>query len=297
MPHIHREKFSLRIHECDAYGHLNHVHYFHFMQQIAYSACQTIGWDRQRFLYMDMLWVIRASSIEYRKPILFGSVITVETWVATVRQSRSIRRYRFLNEQGEVCADAMSEWVLLEKDSGLPKKIGPEFIKDFYESGDMSVIANEPDTKLARFELTPRPAGAHVLAGRVDWRDLDLDWRVNNAVYVGWTEAVGIDIVDEYGWPFARQIERGFGIVARRYDIEYLLPAVPGDRIETATWVSSVRNVSAERSYLMTRVSDGAVLARAKALWVWINLADGSPIPYPDDFYQDFKKNFADGIE
>ena len=296
MPLVHKENFALRIHECDAYGHLNHVHYFHFMQQVAYTACSTNGWDRQRFQDMGMLWVIRTSNIDYRKPILFGSTITVETWVATVRQSRSIRRYLFLNEEGEVCADAMSEWILLDLDSGLPKKIGPEFIKDFYESGESSVAAGETDTKIARFELGPRAAGAHVLDCRVDWRDLDLDWRVNNAVYVDWTEACGLDILAAYGWPFTRQIERGFGIVARRYEIEYLLPAVPGDKIETVTWVSAVRRVSAERSYLITRTADNACLARAKALWAWVSLRDGSLIPLPDDFYADFKKNFSDGI-
>jgi len=296
MPFVHRENFALRIHECDAYGHLNHVHYFNFMQQLAYTACASIGWDRKRFSELGMLWVIRISGIEYRKPILFGSEITVETWIATVRQSRSIRHYRFVNREGETCADAMSEWVLLDKESGLPKKIGQEFISDFYESGDMSLAAGASAAKLPRFELGPRPVGVHVLAGRVDWRDLDLDWRVNNAVYVDWTEACGLDILDAYGWPFTRQAERGFGIVARRFEIEYALPAVPGDRIETATWVSAVRRASAERSYVITRAADGACLARAKALWAWVRLADGSIIPIPDDFYDDFKKNFADGI-
>jgi acyl-CoA thioester hydrolase len=294
MPYVYTEKFNLRIHECDAYGHLNHVHYFHFMQHIAYAACNAIGWSRQRFMDLDMLWVVRTSSIEFRKPFQFGSEITLLTWVATVKQSRSIRRYRFLNDQGEVCAEAMSEWILLDRKSAMPTRIGPEFIADFFESGDTAILEGDNIAKSLRFDLGAPPEGAYPYKTNALWRDLDVDWRVNNAVYINWTEECNFDILDAHGWSFERQVERGFGMVARNYDIEYLIPAALGDIVVVSTWITNPRRVSAERRYIITRKADGAVLARAKALWVWVSLKDGKPFPIPDDLYEDFKKNIAD---
>jgi YbgC/YbaW family acyl-CoA thioester hydrolase len=291
MPYVHTETFDLRIHECDAYGHLNHVDYFHFMQHIAHTACKAIGWSRQRFMDLDMLWVVRTSNVEFRKPLLFGSAVTLQTWVATVRQSRSIRRYRFLNEQGEVAAEAMSEWILLDRKSGMPTRIGQDFITDFYESGDMSIVEGETGERPARFDFNSPPDCAYLYPVRAEWRDLDVDRRINNAVYVNWTENSALSILEAYGWPFERQVERGFGIVARSYDIEYLVPAALGDAIEVYTWVNSARRVSAERRYCVMRKADGVCLARAKALWAWVSLKDGSLIPLPADFYADFKKN------
>ncbi|MDR2734509.1 MAG: thioesterase family protein [Spirochaetota bacterium] len=295
MPYVYTEKFALRIHECDAYGHLNHVDYFHFMQHIAHTACKAIGWSRERFMEMNMLWVVRTSHVEFRKPLLFGSEITLQTWVATVRQSRSIRRYRFLNEQGEVCAEAMSEWILLDRKTGLPARIGKEFITDFYESGDMSIVEGESNARPLRFDFDSPPDCAHLYPARAGWRDLDVDWRINNVVYVGWIGICGLDVLEAYNWPFQRQVERGFGIVARDYDIEYLSPAALGDEIGVYTWVSNVRRVSAERRYVVMRKADGVCLARARALWAWVSLKEGKLIPLPDDFYADFKKNILTG--
>ena len=288
---MYHEDFRIRLHECDAWGHLNHVQYFSLMQQTALAACSAAGWSRLRFQEEGMLWVVRRSEIAYKKEIPFDAVIRIETSITAGERSRCLREYRFLSPEGVVHAEASSEWVLLDRETKRPRPIPAEMLALL--SGGLPLAAM-PRT---RHEEGDPPSGAWSVSHRVGWRDLDMDWRVNNAVYAAWTEDCGLGILDAYGWPFPRLLENSFAIVARRYGIEYIQPAVPGDEVETATWVSAVRGVSAERSYRVIRKGDGTVLARARALWAWVSLKTGRPVPIPSEFYADFLKNFAPGVD
>jgi acyl-CoA thioesterase FadM len=42
------------------------------------------------------------------------------------------------------------------------------------------------------------------------------------------------------------------------------------------------------------RLSDGVVLARAYALWVFVDLATGKPVRVPGDFIESFRPNVAE---
>ncbi|HPN82766.1 MAG TPA: hypothetical protein PLM00_05200, partial [Spirochaetota bacterium] len=53
---MYHEDFRIRLHECDAWGHLNHDQYFSLMQQTALAACSAAGWSRLRFQEEGMLW-------------------------------------------------------------------------------------------------------------------------------------------------------------------------------------------------------------------------------------------------
>jgi acyl-CoA thioesterase FadM len=54
-----------------------------------------------------------------------------------------------------------------------------------------------------------------------------------------------------------------------------------------------VRQATVIRHYTVTRVSDGALLARARTLWVWVDLETGRPIRIPSAFLADFAPNIV----
>jgi acyl-CoA thioester hydrolase len=91
----------------------------------------------------------------------------------------------------------------------------------------------------------------------------------------------------------ARMMEAGFGIVARRYRIEYRQPAVQGDELELSTWISDAKRATVVRHYTVRKSSDGTLLARAHALWVCVDLATGRPIRIPASFVDDFAANIS----
>ena len=79
----------------------------------------------------------------------------------------------------------------------------------------------------------------------------------------------------------------------RRHDIEYGEPVGLDDELVISTWVSDPRRSMATRHYLLTRVSDGARVARFNSLYVWVGLDTNRPIRIPLDFLEDFRPNFS----
>jgi acyl-CoA thioester hydrolase len=137
----------------------------------------------------------------------------------------------------------------------------------------------EPAPRRSRFpSAPPPPPGVFRLRRLVEWRDIDPEQHVNNAVYLSYLEDCGVQVAAAHGWPMSRMQAEGFAIVARRHRIEYRQPAVLDDELELATWISDVKRATVVRHYTVTRVSDGGLLARARTLWAWVDLKMGGEL-------------------
>ena len=165
----------------------------------------------------------------------------------------------------------------------------PEMVAAFWPDGP----PEDPSPRKPFPKAPPPPPGVFKMRRRVEWREIDQAQHVNNANYMAYIEDCGVQVITAHGWSMARTLERGFGIVARRYRIEYKEPAVLDDELELATWVSDMKRATAVRHYTIKRVADGALLARAHVLWVWVNLSTGRPIRVPPDFITDFADNIV----
>ncbi len=291
MPHTFERTFRIRHYECDAYGHVNHANYLRFMQETAFDASAAVGYDMACYDELGVMWLIRQTGITYERPLRYDDEVIVKTWVADFRRVRSRRVYEMRHAvSGERIATAHTDWVLLDKHSQRPVTIPEEMMAAFFPEGLPPRASNSaafPDPPLA-------PPGVFTLQRSVEWRDLDPVQHVNNANYMTYFEECGVAAAAAYGWPITRMIAAGFGFVARDYRIEYRLPALLGDGLEIATWLSDVRRASALRHFTLTRVSDGALLVRARSLWVGVELTTGRPIRIPADFIADFGPNIAE---
>ncbi len=290
MPLVQERTFRVRHYECDAYGHVNHTNYLHYMQESALDASAAAGYDTQRYEAMQRQWLIRETDISYLRPLTYGDSVTVKTWVADFLRVRSRRMYELRHsESGEMAAQAHTDWVYLDTTTKRPATIPPEMIAAFYPEG----LPEEQPQREPYPEPPAPPPGLFTMRRRVEWRDLDLAQHVNNAVYMSYFEDCSVLDAASRGWSMARMGEAGFGIVARRYRIEYKQPAVMSDELEVATWISDVKRSSAIRHYSVSRSSDKALLARAFAVWVWIDLSTGRPIRVPESFIADFAPNIV----
>lgn len=54
-----------------------------------------------------------------------------------------------------------------------------------------------------------------------------------------------------------------------------------------------MRRASAVRHFSVRRVTDGALLARARALWAWVDPESGRPVRIPEAFIADFAENIV----
>ena len=291
MSLIHERSFKVRHYECDAYGHVNHANYVRYMQEAAFDATAAAGYDTTRYEAMDRIWLVRHTDITYLYPLTYGDSVIVKTWVVDFRRVRSRRAYELrLASSGEIVARAMTDWVFLDRQSLRPVSIPAELRQAFVpDDPPAEVPPREPFPK-----APPPPPGVFKMRLRVEWRDIDAAQHANNATYVTYLENCSVQVAASLGWPMRRMRAAGFGIIARRYRIEYLLPALQDDELELATWVSDVKRATAVRHYTIHRVADGALLARVHGLWVWVDLASGRPMRIPADFLADFAGNAVD---
>ncbi len=290
MSYVFERAFRVRHYECDAYGHVNHANYLRYMQETAFDASTAVGYDVARYRALGHFWLVRESDITFLNPLTYGDTVIVKTWVADFRRVRSRRMYAMRQAQsGQLVATAHTDWVYLNADSLQPATIPPEMRAAF-----LPADARQEKVRREKFPQPPlAPPGVFTLCKKVQWRDLDEMQHVNNAVYLAYLEDCGMGVLADGGWPMMRLIENGFGIVVRRYRIEYRQPAFMDDELALATWVSDVKRATAVRHFTITRIHDAALLLRARLLLVFVDLQTGQPIRIPPDFLADFGGNIV----
>lgn len=110
---------------------------------------------------------------------------------------------------------------------------------------------------------------------------IDRNGHVNNVQYVQWMQDVAILHSDATGCTAATEAI-GATWVARSHWVEYLRPALAGDRIIVFTWVAGIRKVRSLRRYRFVREADGEVLARGETDWAFVDATSGKPRPIPE---------------
>ena len=116
---------------------------------------------------------------------------------------------------------------------------------------------------------------------RVRAYECDILGHLNNAVCQSYCEQTAVEASEDAGYGSEWYETQGTVWVLRQISIEYLKPAVSGDVLEVTTWISGWRRVRAQREYEMRRRSDGEVIARASADWVYIDRDSAWPRRIP----------------
>lgn len=111
---------------------------------------------------------------------------------------------------------------------------------------------------------------------------IDRNGHVNNVQYVQWMQDAAILHSDATGCTAATEAI-GAMWVARSHRIEYLCPALAGDRIRAFTWVAGMRKVRSLRRYRFVRALDSEVLARGETDWAFVDAASGKLRPIPKE--------------
>lgn len=109
---------------------------------------------------------------------------------------------------------------------------------------------------------------------------IDANGHVNNVQYVQWMqEAAVAHFTAAGGAPIMESL--GATWVVRSHRIEYLRPALAGDRVTVRTWVEDFRRVMSLRNYEFMRASDRTVLANGETEWVFVDVVTGRPKSIP----------------
>ena len=132
-PREDREVFVLplevRPEHIDANGHVNNVVYVGWLQDAG-----TAHWNA-RFSEDDRArwsWVAARHEIDYLRGIEPGATgVVARTWVGEPHGPRFNRYVRIEDAQGRVCAQGVTEWVLVDAATLRPQRIPPAMLTVF----------------------------------------------------------------------------------------------------------------------------------------------------------------------
>jgi acyl-CoA thioester hydrolase len=126
---------------------------------------------------------------------------------------------------------------------------------------------------------------------RVRHYELDAFGHVKGVNFVRYMQEAAIEASTALGFSPEWYQQHGVGWVVRRLSVRYNAPALYGDEVEVATWLSLLRGVRSLREYDLTRSRDGLQLARGRAEWVYMDFQSGQPIRVPDAWAEAFNSS------
>jgi acyl-CoA thioester hydrolase len=112
--------------------------------------------------------------------------------------------------------------------------------------------------------------------------ELDAFGHVSAVNLVRYMQEAAIEASSDLGFSLDWYNAHGVGWVVWRLSMHCFAPAVYGDEVTAATWLSGLRGVRSIREYDLTRNGDGSRVARGRAEWVFMDFQTGEPTRIPD---------------
>jgi acyl-CoA thioester hydrolase len=135
-------------------------------------------------------------------------------------------------------------------------------------------------------ELTP------IFSHTIEVADADIDFlgHASNLAYLRWVQDVAIAHSEAVGLDYDAYVKLGGVFFIRRHEIDYLRPALRGDKLEVRTWVDSAAAAKTDRRTEVKRTSDGKILAKAATIWGFVDVVTGRPTRIPPAIRDAFTK-------
>jgi acyl-CoA thioester hydrolase len=115
--------------DFDELGHVNNVMYLRYVQEVAGAHWKAIA--KKEHLARG-IWVVGRHEIDYRHSILPGQQVLGLTWVYPPQGMRFDRSVWLVSpDRGTVFAQAKTTWLLLNTQSGRPKKVDDLILEAF----------------------------------------------------------------------------------------------------------------------------------------------------------------------
>src|SRR5258706_1671840 len=112
----------------DANGHVNNVEFVRWMQDIAIAHADAAGCTAAT-RQAGAMWLARSHHIEFRRPAFAGDRVRAVTWLANVRRSFSLRKYRFERAaDNTLLAEGETDWGFVDLQTHRPPSV-PESIQ------------------------------------------------------------------------------------------------------------------------------------------------------------------------
>ncbi len=241
VPSIEEEGRIVESFDVDMMGRLRPQALFGYLLNSAWSHTRGTAFGQDELSARNLMWVLIKMQISITRLPAWNEQITIRTW-----GKRKVRLYALrdftVTSAGEQLVSATSSWMLVDRSSGKPQRLGQEFDRYPWQTG-----IDEMETIL---EKVPEPEeGKEVARFRVLFSDIDMNRHVNSTKYLQW-------IMDSHSYEDLLKTE------PRSIELTFLSEALPEDEVTVSSEVSADHEFCSVR-----RLSDGRELCRAKIGW------------------------------
>ncbi len=98
-----RLRLKVRHHEVDAYGHVNHAHYVHYLETARVEVLESLGLGLPEMRRLGYLILAAELSVKYHAPAYAAETLEVATSIREIRGARSL----WIQEIREVESDRL----------------------------------------------------------------------------------------------------------------------------------------------------------------------------------------------
>jgi acyl-ACP thioesterase len=173
-----QRQFDVRGYECDFKGRLHPLSLFNFMQELASTHADQLGFSVQKLMQQKMTWVLSRLHLKINKPILWSEILTGRTWPSGRSGKYALRDFQFFNKADETIAVGTSSWMVIDLEKRQPLKLDQIFTSDV----SLEKRALEDD-----FPALPEISKSeNECKFAVRFSDLDLNRHVNHVSYIAW---------------------------------------------------------------------------------------------------------------
>lgn len=114
--------------DIDPMQHLNNAAYLSYVEDCAVQLADHFGWSFKQWSEHHLAFVARQHRIQYLRPVLLEDKLEISTWLFNVRRTSANRYYALRRKaDGELMAQVVTLWTLIDLESGRPTRFPPSF--------------------------------------------------------------------------------------------------------------------------------------------------------------------------
>ena len=121
----YRVYVDVKAEDIDELDHVNNAVYLKYVELAARAHAASVGLDFEGMVARGGVFVVRRHTITYFRPAQLGDRLEIATHIGEMRGARAMR-FVWILRDGEVLAEAETEWVWIGPDSRRPKPMPPE---------------------------------------------------------------------------------------------------------------------------------------------------------------------------
>lgn len=131
--YISKKEIEVRYAETDQMGVVYHANYLIWMEVGRTNLIKDLGFSYAGMEKEGIISPVVDLSISYKKPLHYGEIATIHTWIEEYNGIRTRYGYEIYNPDGELAIQAESLHVCVKRDSFKPIQI-KKYFPDWHET-------------------------------------------------------------------------------------------------------------------------------------------------------------------